>query len=104
MGLRHRTRDCFSRDFRKHGAPALSTYLHSYKVGDYVDIKANGAVHKGMPFKFYHGRTGIVRNVTRRALGVDMNKRVGNRIIIKRIMVRVEHLKASNCRSTFVAR
>jgi large subunit ribosomal protein L21e len=29
--------------------------MKTYKVGDIVDIKANGAVHKGMPFKFYHG-------------------------------------------------
>jgi large subunit ribosomal protein L21e len=33
----------------------LSTYLKPYKVGDFVDIKGNGAVHKGMPHKFYHG-------------------------------------------------
>ena len=39
-----------------------------------MDIKVNAAVHKGMPFKFYHGRTGIVWNVTKRALGVELNK------------------------------
>ena len=27
-----------------------------------------------MPHKTYHGRTGIVFNVTRRALGVEVNK------------------------------
>jgi large subunit ribosomal protein L21e len=43
-------------------------------VGDYVDIKVNAAVHKGMPFKFYHGRTGVIWNVTKRALGVEINK------------------------------
>jgi large subunit ribosomal protein L21e len=48
-------------------------------VGDYVDIKVNAAVHKGMPFKFYHGRTGIVWNVTKRALGVELNKVVSSR-------------------------
>ena len=49
------------------------------QVGDYVDIKVNAAVHKGMPFKFYHGRTGIVWNVTKRALGVELNKVVSSR-------------------------
>lgn len=39
-----------------------------------MDIKVNASVHKGMPFKFYHGRTGIVWNVTKRALGVELNK------------------------------
>jgi hypothetical protein len=33
----------------------LSTFMKPYKVGDYVDIKANAAQQKGMPHKFYHG-------------------------------------------------
>ena len=31
----------------------LSTYLKQYKVGDMVDVVANGAVQKGMPYKVY---------------------------------------------------
>jgi len=57
-----------------------------------------------MPFKFYHGRTGKVFNVNPRAIGVIVNKLVGNRIIPKRIHVRVEHLRPSQCRAAFVAR
>jgi len=100
-------------------------------VGDYVDIKVNPAVHKGMPFKFYHGRTGVIWNVTKRALGVELNKtvrpgalrapcrdaqrrngadpealpsQIGNRQIKKRIHVRVEHVQPSRCREDFLAR
>ena len=29
----------------------LSTYLKVYRVGDIVDVVANGAVQKGMPYK-----------------------------------------------------
>ena len=29
-----------------------------------------------MPFKFYHGRTGVVFNVNKRAIGVTVNKLV----------------------------
>ena len=29
-----------------------------------------------MPFKHYHGRTGVVFNVTKRAIGVTVNKSV----------------------------
>jgi large subunit ribosomal protein L21e len=57
-----------------------------------------------MPFKFYHGRTGRVFNVNPRSIGVIVNKLIGNRIIPKRIHVRVEHLTPSRCRSAFVAR
>ncbi|TKY61846.1 60S ribosomal protein L21-1 [Spatholobus suberectus] len=100
-GLRARTRDSFSRPFRKKGTIALTTYLRTYRIGDYVDIKVNGAVHKGMPHKFYHGRTGRVWNVTKRAIGVEVNKQVGNRIIRKRIHVRVEHVMPSRCTEEF---
>merc|ERR1712169_145231 len=80
-GYRARTRKLFARDFRQHGMPALKTNLTNYKVGDLEDIKANSAIHKGMPFKFYHGRTGRVFNVTRRALGIVVTKTNGNKVL-----------------------
>ena len=103
-GYRCNTRDLFSRPFRKNGLPGLQTYLTTFKVGDYVDVKANSAIHKGMPHKFYHGRTGIVWNVTPRAVGVEINKQVGNRIIRKKIHVRIEHVQISKCREHFLKR
>jgi len=104
FGTRARTRHMFARSFRQRGMIKMSTYLRTFKVGDYVDVKANGAVHKGMPHKFYHGRTGRVYNVTKRAVGVRVNKVVGNRIIHKHINVRVEHVHASKCRQDFLDR
>lgn len=41
-----------------------------------VDVKANPSIQKGMPFKHYHGRTGVIYNVTKRAVGVEVNKPV----------------------------
>jgi len=103
-GLRSRTRDLFSRPFRKAGYIPVSVYLRNYKVGDYVDLKVNSAVHGGMPFKFYHGRTGQVWNVTKRSLGVEVNKQVNTRIVKKRLHVRVEHVTPSRCREEFLER
>ena len=97
-GYRARTRHMFKRDFRDHGVIPLSTYMRCYKYGDYVDIKANGSIHKGMPFKGYQGRTGVVFDVTKTAVGVEVNKQVRNRIIKKRIHVKVEHVRPSKCR------
>ncbi|KAF8272877.1 ribosomal protein L21e-domain-containing protein [Lactarius quietus] len=68
----------FKRNFKEHGPIKLSTFLIPYRIGDIVDIKANAAQQKGMPHKFYHGRTGIVYNVTQHAVGVIVNKVVGN--------------------------
>ncbi|TFY82433.1 hypothetical protein EWM64_g1581 [Hericium alpestre] len=104
FGYRARTRDMFKRGFKEHGQIKLSTYLIPYHIGDIVDIKANAAQQKGMPHKFYHGRTGIVYNVTPHAVGVIVNKVVGNRYLEKRVNLRVEHIKHSKCRQEFLDR
>ncbi|EMD42347.1 hypothetical protein CERSUDRAFT_110856 [Gelatoporia subvermispora B] len=104
FGYRARTRDMFKRGFKEHGLIRLSTYLIPYRVGDIVDIKANSAMQRGMPHKFYHGRTGIIYNVTPRAVGVIVNKVVGGRYIEKRVNVRIEHIRHSKCRQEFLDR
>ncbi|MCJ1370141.1 60S ribosomal protein L21A [Loxospora ochrophaea] len=103
-GLRAGTRYAFSRPFKQKGYIKLSTYLKQYKVGDIVDVKANGAVQKGMPHKVYHGKTGVVYNVTKSAVGVILYKRVGNRYIEKRVNVRIEHVSLSRSREEFIHR
>jgi len=82
----------------------VSTYLNQYKVGDIVDVVCNGAVQKGMPYKFYHGKTGVIYNVTKSAVGVILHKPVGNRYLEKRINVRIEHVKLSRSREDFLKR
>mmetsp|Transcript_14380 Transcript_14380/g.17487 ORF Transcript_14380/g.17487 Transcript_14380/m.17487 type:complete len:163 (+) Transcript_14380:143-631(+) len=103
-GVRARTRHMFAKKFRCKGPIHLSQYLMNVKVGDYVDIFADPSVHKGMPHKFYHGRTGIVFNVTKSAVGVRVNKFVNGRIIEKRIHVRIEHIRPSNCNKEIISR
>ena len=103
-GVRRGTRYMFSRSFRTKGQFPLTTRLRVYRRGDIVDIKGDGAIQKGMPHKSYHGKTGRVYNVTQHAVGIIVNKRVGNRIIPKRINVRIEHVKPSRCRLNFLHR
>lgn len=94
----------FKRDFKKHGVIPLSTYMKVYKVGDIVDIKGNGAVQKGMPHKWFHGKTGVVFDVTKSSVGVIIYKVVGNRYIEKRVHLRVEHVHHSDSRKEFLIR
>ncbi|KAG6917383.1 hypothetical protein DXG01_002762 [Tephrocybe rancida] len=94
----------FKRGFKESGPTKLSTFLINYHVGDIVDIKANASQQKGMPHKYYHGRTGIVYNVTPSAVGVIVYKVVGNRYIEKRVNLRVEHVRHSKCRQEFLDR
>ena len=103
-GYRAKTRDVFSRPFRRHGQAPLSKLSATFHRGDFVDVKVDGSVHKGMPYKFYHGRTGKVFNVTPHAIGVIVNKPVRNRIVKKKIHARPEHLNLSRCREEFLKR
>ncbi len=57
-----------------------------------------------MPFKVYHGKTGVIYNVTQNAVGVIVYKRVGNRYIEKRVNVRCEHVSLSRSREEFLRR
>merc|ERR1719493_175305 len=57
-----------------------------------------------MPYKFYFGKTGRVWNVTKRSVGVELLKTVGNRKRTKRISVRIEHIRHSKCRDGLKAR
>ncbi|KAK0663956.1 60S ribosomal protein L21A [Podospora pseudocomata] len=103
-GLRAGTRYAFSRNFREKGMIRLSTYLKQYKVGDIVDIKVNGAVQKGMAHKVYHGKTGVIYNVTKSAVGIIIYKKVKHRYIEKRLNVRIEHIQPSRSREGFLRR
>jgi len=57
-----------------------------------------------MPHKVYHGKTGVIYNVTGRAVGVIIYKKVGNRYLEKRVNVRVEHVSLSRSREEFLTR
>lgn len=76
FGYRANTRTLFKKPFGTNGRPNSSTFLRQYRRGDYVDIKVDSSQHKGMPFKHYHGRTGVVFNVNKRAVGIIVNKEV----------------------------
>merc|ERR1719433_1789130 len=57
-----------------------------------------------MPYKGYVGKTGRVWNVTKRAVGIELLKTVGNRKRTKKISVRIEHVRHSKCRDGLKAR
>jgi large subunit ribosomal protein L21e len=54
--------------------------------------------------KDFHGKTGVVYNVTKSAVGVILYKQVGNRYIEKRVNVRIEHVNHSRSRDEFLRR
>ncbi|XP_056428138.1 60S ribosomal protein L21-like [Hyla sarda] len=94
----------FSRPFCKHGVVPLATYMRIYKKGDIVDIKGMDTIQKGMPHKCYHGKTGRIYNVTQHAVGITVNKQIKGKTLAKRINVRVEHIRHSKSRDSFLQR
>ncbi|ELW60211.1 60S ribosomal protein L21 [Tupaia chinensis] len=54
-----------------------------------------------MPHKCYQGKTGRVYSVTQHAVGI-VNKQVKGKILAKRISVRIEHIKHSKSRDSFL--
>lgn len=104
FGYRAHTRTLFKKKFGLRGNPHSTCYLRTFKRGDYVDIKVDSSVHKGLPFKFYQGRTGVVFNVNKRAVGVTVNKQVNGRIIKKQIHVSLPHIHKSKCQDEIIRR
>lgn len=78
-----------SKRIRNKGLNSLSAVLIDYEEGDRVNIVIDSAVHKGMPHKRYHGRTGVVSGRRGRALLVDVS--LGK--AIKSLIIRPEHLR-----------
>merc|ERR1712194_780804 len=68
------------------------------------DIVVDPSIQKGMPHSFFNGKTGIVFNVNRNALGVEMTKIVGNRQLRKRLHVNIAHVRKSRCNEAFLKR
>merc|ERR1711879_323547 len=100
-GFKHGTRNKYTKPFRTNGAIKMSNYLTKHKIGDYVDVLVDSAIHKGLPHYFYHGRTGRIFNLNKNSAGVVVNKQVRNRIIPKKMNIRIEHLRPSRCRTAF---
>lgn len=96
-GFRRGSRRLLRKDFGTRGAPGLTKTLQKFKVGDFVDCKIDSSSLKGMPHKYYHGKTGIVYNVNPRSYGVIFYRRVGGKYIERVMHIRPEHLSLSRC-------
>ncbi len=83
-GYRRRTRSLLS----GRRAGGLSRLLRKYTPNQKVVIKLDASVVKGMPHRRFNGRVGVVSEVGRRALTIDVN--VGGKV--KRVIARKEHV------------
>jgi len=89
-GYRHRTRKLLKKHVRERGSvPPLGLIMREYTVGERVHIKINPSVHKGMPHRRYHGKTGVVIGKRGKAYLVELYMGKKRKILI----VRPEHIR-----------
>ncbi|MBI2184048.1 MAG: 50S ribosomal protein L21 [Thaumarchaeota archaeon] len=85
-GFRRKTRSLLTSKSTGRGLTAL---LRQYKVNDKVVINIDASQVKGMPHRRFQGLVGVVKEVGRRTLTVDV--KVGGKT--KRVIARLEHVK-----------
>ncbi len=88
-GYRAKTRSLLKKKQREKGKTGLSKILREYSSGEKVVVKIDSGIHKGMPHRRYHGRTGVI--VKKRGQAYIVNVTQGD--ATKQIIVRPEHLE-----------
>ncbi len=84
-GFRHKSRSVLT----KKKPRGVSFLLQEYKEGDRALVKIDSRQHKAMPHRRYHGKVGIVRNVGRRVVTLDV--KLGKKT--KTLITRLDHIK-----------
>lgn len=83
-GYRRRTRSLLKSGDKR----GLSSILREYSLEDRVVIKIDPAQVKGMPHRRFNGLVGVVRDVDRRVITMEVN--VGDKT--KMVTARKEHV------------
>ena len=84
-GFRHKSRNIMT----KSAPRGVSFLLREYQVGQQVLVIIDPRQHKGLPHRRYHGKVGIVKNVGRRSVTLDI--KLGNKA--KTLITRLDHIK-----------
>jgi large subunit ribosomal protein L21e len=61
-GARRKTRGIFSKNVRRKGKISLSKYFQELEKGSTVVLKAEPAVAKGLYYRRFHGKHGVIQN------------------------------------------
>jgi len=84
-GFRHKSRSVMT----KKAPRGVSFLLREYHVGEQALVIIDPRQHKGLPHRRYHGKVGIVKNVGRRSVTLDI--KLGNKT--KTLITRLDHIK-----------
>ncbi|MEM0140094.1 MAG: 50S ribosomal protein L21e [Ferroplasma sp.] len=59
-GSRSGSRSKLTKRIKEKGMPKVNDLLKTFEVGDTVAVVINSAIHNGMPFHNFQGRTGKI--------------------------------------------
>lgn len=84
-GFRHKSRSIMT----KHARRGVSFLLREYAAGQRALVIIDPSQHKAIPHRRYHGKVGVIRDVGRRTLTLDV--KLGNKS--KTLITRFDHVK-----------
>jgi large subunit ribosomal protein L21e len=78
------------KDLRRRGLPPVSSLIQQYEIGQKVHVVIEPSIHKGMPHRRFHGKTGTVTGRRGRAWVLEVTDGDARKTVI----VRPQHLRA----------
>ena len=84
-GFKHKSRSVMTKDAPR----GVSFMMIEYNVGDRALVIIDPRQHKSLPHRRYHGKVGIVKNVGRRVVTLDV--KLGDKT--KTLVTRLDHIK-----------
>ena len=84
-GFKHKSRSIMTKKAHR----GVSFLLREYKEGQQALVIIDPRQHKGLPHRRYHGKVGVVTNVGRRAVTIDV--KLGEKT--KTLITRLDHIK-----------
>ncbi|KAK1334831.1 hypothetical protein QTO34_004401 [Cnephaeus nilssonii] len=91
-----------SRPFRKHGVVPLATSMQIYEKVKWTS-REWALFKKERPTRVSMAKLGVY-SVTQHAVGIVVTKQVKGKVLAKRMNVRIEHIKHSKSRASFLKR
>ena len=84
-GFKHKSRSVMT----KSAPRGVSFLLREYNVGDRALVQIDSSQHKGLPHRRYHGKVGLVTEVGKRHVILDV--KLGEKS--KTLITRLDHIK-----------
>ena len=84
-GFKHKSRSVMT----KNAPRGVSFLLRDYSVGEQALVIIDPRQHKGLPHRRYHGKVGLVTEVGRRHVVLDV--KLGQKT--KTLITRLDHIK-----------